>query len=365
MASSHTTEADETTLSSLFKSLWATHLMIEGSEESTGSDKIQGELRKALAKAEQAIFMVNQLHLFSDNEEIEEVATNEVKYMLLPALLGYFHALNTHASRLETVLKAKNHYKDFLRMCKSYKVTSAHIPVDPEEDLEETESAQDGPPPRPRGMDLQAMAMQRGSKIERFRQNKEYESRLKELSEAVERESVDDELKREFYLTQVKRWINRALDEIDSLTSEVDILRHMAKRKKEGKTDSHSDGAGDGAQKSADKKPFRPFILTKDSLQKQVFGLGYPGIPTMSIEEFYQQKVDDGTFSIPQSEPASQSLQGRALNPERAKQEEEGEEAERERRVEEDDPDLLQQARGMDEYKDDHRRGWGNRKNMG
>ena len=44
---------------------------------------------------------------------------------------------------------------------------------------------------------------------------------------------------------------------------------------------------------------FRPFILTKDAIQKQVFGLGYPGVPTMSIEEFYQQKVSDGTFSIP------------------------------------------------------------------
>ena len=49
---------------------------------------------------------------------------------------------------------------------------------------------------------------------------------------------------------------------------------------------------------------FRPFILTKDALQKQVFGAGYPSIPTMSIEEFYQQKVEDGTFCVPNSGPA-------------------------------------------------------------
>lgn len=42
---------------------------------------------------------------------------------------------------------------------------------------------------------MRAMASQRQSKIERFRQNKEYEGRLKELSEAVEKESVDDEVK--------------------------------------------------------------------------------------------------------------------------------------------------------------------------
>lgn len=39
------------------------------------------------------------------------------------------------------------------------------------------------------------------------------------------------------------------------------------------------------------------------------------------------------------------------------------EETEFEERVERDDADLLQQKRAMDEYKDTHRRGWGNRAN--
>ncbi|KAL8608073.1 hypothetical protein ACOMHN_023889 [Nucella lapillus] len=386
MASQTDTQVDESALSSLFKSLWATPLMIEQTEESTSSDKIQGELRKALEKAEQAISMVNQLHLFSDNEEIEEVATSEVRYMLLPALLGYFHTLNTHAGRLDTVTKAKNHYRDFLRMCKSYKVSSihilcnhyrdflrmcksykvstVHIPLDVEEG-EEAESTAVVLASRPGGMDMRAMASQRGSKIERFRQNKEYESRLKELSEAVEKESVDDELKREFYLTQIKRWINRALDEVDSLNSEVQILQHMARLKKEGKGETNGNSSGDRAPNPAPKKSLRPFIITKDALQKQVYGLGYPAIPTLTIEEFYQQKVDDGTFSIPQCGPASQSLQGRARNSDQAQREMDGEDAEKERREENDDPELLQRARGMDEYKDEHRRGWGNRQNMG
>jgi len=41
----------------------------------------------------------------------------------------------------------------------------------------------------------------------------------------------------------------------------------------------------------------------------------------------------------------------------------EDKEAEREMKVERDDPELLQEARDFDEYKDDHRRGWGNRMN--
>ena len=48
----------------------------------------------------------------------------------------------------------------------------------------------------------------------------------------------------------------------------------------------------------------------------------------------------------------SQSLQGRAANSAQAKEELESEDAKRERREEEDDPELLQRARSMDEYKD-------------
>ena len=46
---------------------------------------------------------------------------------------------------------------------------------------------------------------------------------------------------------------------------------------------------------------FRPFIITKDMIQKKVFGAGYPSLPTLTIEEFYEQKVQDGTFQIPGS----------------------------------------------------------------
>lgn len=322
------------------------------------------EVRKSLGKTEQAIHMVNQLHLFSENEEIEEVASNEIRYMLLSALLGYFHNLNQHASRLDSVHKAKSHYRDFLQMCKSYKVTAVHIPVDMEDtgDDEESKDTQVAKPSG--GMDLRAMAVQRQSKIERFRQSKTYEGRLKELSALVEKDTVDEEVKREFYLTQVKRWINTALDELESLESEIQILRQMAEKKKHG---HHGAGPalGEGHAHNSKPKGLRPFILTKDMIQKQVFGLGYPSIPALSIEEFYEQKVRDGTFSMPHSGQGGLSLQEMAANPDKAKEDIEKEDAEKEKREEEDDVELLARARRMDEYKDDHRRGWGNRKNMG
>lgn len=47
-------------------------------------------------------------------------------------------------------------------------------------------------------------------------------------------------------------------------------------------------------------------------------------------------------------------------NPNRVSEEED---AEKEMKVEGDDPKLLKEARDWDDYKDDHRRGWGNRMN--
>ena len=40
---------------------------------------LQDEIKKCIAQCEKAVDMVNMLHLFSSNESIEEVASNEIK----------------------------------------------------------------------------------------------------------------------------------------------------------------------------------------------------------------------------------------------------------------------------------------------
>lgn len=50
-------------------------------------------------------------------------------------------------------------------------------------------------------------------------------------------------------------------------------------------------------------------------------------------------------------------------DPEVVKQEEEKEEIEKEDEIERDDPKYLEKTRSMDEFKDTHKRGWGNRMN--
>ena len=44
------------------------------------------------------------------------------------------------------------------------------------------------------------------------------------------------------------------------------------------------------------KRPLKPIIITRDAIQKEIFGMGYKNVPVMSIEEFYEdraRKVDN------------------------------------------------------------------------
>ena len=46
-------------------------------------------------------------------------------------------------------------------------------------------------------------------------------------------------------------------------------------------------------------------------MQKHVFGLGYPSLPVMSIEEFYDERARNGWYDKPA--PETNSLMARAL----------------------------------------------------
>lgn len=39
---------------------------------------------------------------------------------------------------------------------------------------------------------------------------------------------------------------------------------------------------------------FRPILITKDAVQKKVFGAGYPSLPVMSVDELYEKRAKEG-----------------------------------------------------------------------
>lgn len=101
------------------------------------------------------------------------------------------------------------------------------------------------------------------------------------------------------------------------------------------------------------KKP-NIFILTKTEVEKEVFGQGYPAIPVMTVEELYEQRRKTGQWGHHPGSSANLPPVGET---------DDDRDADREALEEQDDEDLIAQQRQMDEYKDEHRRGWGNRYN--
>ncbi|XP_064644359.1 immunoglobulin-binding protein 1-like isoform X2 [Lineus longissimus] len=295
--------------------------------------------------------MINDLNLFSTNEEIEEVASNELRYLLLPGLLGYIVNKNTKLERMEVVKKSQAYYLDFLKLCKLYQVCDFDLPKQPSASEEEERKSASAKPPRQE--DFILMADRRKVKMERFKKQKETEVRLKELYDKVKEEHVDDEIKREYYMTLLTGWIHSSLEELDSIKDELPILEHMAKMRISGaKTPTEE-------KLVKPKSTFRPFILTKDALQKQVIGAGYPSLPTYSVEEWYDQQVEAGRLPRPGEKMPGMPEPGAEAR------EYERQDLEKEANIQDDDPETLQKAREWDDWRDDHRRGWGNRQNMG
>lgn len=174
---------------------------------------------------------------------------------------------------------------------------------------------------------LVAMSRQRNSKIEQYRIKKELDDQIKQIKIVMEREHIDDDVKRDFYLKLIKSSIMNVIDEIASVDQEKQILDHLSQLKHDNPDNSH---LSKPPRRSTER--LKPIIITKDAAQKAVYGmiwrricekryitavyfigLGYPSLPTMTVDEFYTQRVKDGVFPDPSVVRDPNSLQSRAM----------------------------------------------------
>ncbi|XP_072126960.1 immunoglobulin-binding protein 1 isoform X2 [Mobula birostris] len=312
--------AETLKLSDIFENGWRLHDEVESSNESSNSEGFQRKVRRGMELLEQATRMVNQLDLFSRNEELEEIATPDVKYLLLPVLLGALTMkLGNSAKRLEHIQKAQVYYMDFLQRCKDYNVMTFEFPKIMENKEESNKGADSSRPTVSSQSSLISMAVKRQAKIESGK--------------------ADDEQTRKFYLLNLQKWISTSLEEIESINQEIEILKRMGENKQPQAT-------------RPQRPPMQPFILTRNAAEAKVFGLGYPSLPTMTVDDWYEQHKKHGALpdqGIPRSHPVDQ----------------ENQEQEVENDNEADDEQALRMAREKDDWKDTHRRGYGNRQNMG
>lgn len=205
--------------------------------------------------------------------------------------------------------------------------------------------------------ELARMVAQRNQKLEKYRIKKELEDEVKKLKIVLERDHIEDETKRDFFVKLLKLSAIDAQEELASIDQEKQILEFQKFRQE-------NNPEGDRKPPRRPTQPLKPIIITKDLAQKAVYGLGYPSFPTMTVSEFYDQRVRDGIFPDPNAPRRKDpnSLQERALRGDTTDLDEQ-EDIEREQKLDVDDDYEVARLRARDEYKDDHRRGEGNRHN--
>ncbi|CAD5231313.1 unnamed protein product [Bursaphelenchus okinawaensis] len=94
------------------------------------------------------------------------------------------------------------------------------------------------------------------------------------------------------------------------------------------------------------------FIPKRETEQGKVFGMGYPSLPSQTVNEWYEQQVSSGRFKTQKSV----TITGNEDEKHESEDEDAGPEALRDQR----DEEKRQKDMRMDEYKDTHPRGWGN-----
>ncbi|XP_068925130.1 immunoglobulin-binding protein 1-like [Petaurus breviceps papuanus] len=311
---------------------------IEDTNELTNSRFIQEKVKQGLESLEKASRMMAQLDLFSPSEELEEISSTDLKYLMVPALQGALTLKQVSFShRLEQVQAARAHFMDFLKQCQNYQITQFELP--PALDNPPGKKLVDGPAGSQQS--LIAMASHRQAKIERYKQKKELENKLASLESAVENDQADEEQVREYYLLHLQKWVSISLEEIESIDQEIVILKAQDSGKQ----------ASTSRMPPQSRPPTKPFILTRDTAQAKVFGSGYPSLATMTVNDWYEQHhkwdaLKNTTSTINLNQEAEQD-------------------DDQETKSEEDDEDTLHKKRNWDDWKDTHPRGYGNRQNMG
>lgn len=236
-------------------------------------------------------------------------------------------------------------FRDFLKRCSDYGICGNEWTGHLNENV-------GGQPNENKLEMLTKQVLQRNQKIQKFRQKKELEEQINIMKLTMKKEHVDDDTKREFYIKLLKISIIDAQEELSSIAQEIEILKFQQNRADSGEYHDQ--------KPSKNLRPLKPIIITRDLAQKTVYGMGYPSMPTMTVSEFYDQRVREGIFP----DPCKSNIKPNLDESQKQQQtQEEREDIEKEEKLEQDDDYELARLRAKDDYKDEHRRGEGNRHN--
>lgn len=359
------TNGVEKKLSDIFLTGWNLYDDLEVSDLPFNGSEFQNKVKAAIGHFEEATVIVNQVSMFSPNEFIDEVSTDSLPFMLLPYFLGKLTTKVNKPNSTELLELGEIYFNDHLQRCQEYEL------CDEPKNKVNLDNKTDAPQQRSQLWELTQSAYNRNDKIAQYRRIKDIDEYLNLMRNSVKIKTADDEVRREFFLKYLEKSIIDTKEELENLRVMKEMVKMRLSRMHSGEKEPATPqqqqpnvaGPGHGHSHGAPKpKPLQPFIITRNATQKAVFGLGYPSLPIMTVDEFYQQRVDEGIF--PDEKKMGKINQEKAiaaaLDP---NEQDDDEKAIVEQQEQDDDPEYLARMRRMDEYKDVVRRGDGNRHN--
>ncbi|KAK9368102.1 TAP42-like protein [Lipomyces kononenkoae] len=293
--------------------------------DTSRSETYQNTLKQAISSFESTKLKSEHLSLFSVNESVEDITTNDLPYLSVDYYLAtltdkiYTDSL---PARKPLALKSKGLYLSFLTLCDSYglldkdaaRLLHAILEVPIDTPIFSAAHARGFSDP----------GAQRMARIAKFKREKAIESQVKDLrsrhlaksEDNVDDDDNDDETARELYLKQIALFIERSFDALQGLDSELEILAFAAARPAqpsvehpEPPTDSSVSKKDDYSERvdaplrntqailNSEGKVNRPFTIvsSRDQIKKNVFKPDYV-LPTMTIDEYLEEERRRGNI---------------------------------------------------------------------
>uniref|UniRef100_A0A0X3PFJ4 Immunoglobulin-binding protein 1 n=1 Tax=Schistocephalus solidus TaxID=70667 RepID=A0A0X3PFJ4_SCHSO len=333
-----------------FREIFITYNQFRNYTGPSRDKKCQELVLTGYSLCQKAVEMVKELELFSKNESLDDLSSASIRYLTLPAFAAFFLS-QKNEDRLCSLRLAEKFYREFFQLLASYaipNVPQCKRPAGDDSDKPVTCTQM-----RP-AQSITSAAKLRDEKIRQYKEKQDLEKRIFSPG-ALDAVGVDEEVQRENSLSLVRYWAFVGVSEVDLLCDEINLL-------------ASRESAAGVTETPPPEPPRPPLLISREAVRSTVFGAGYPSLPTMTLDQFYDLQVKKGIFPAPPANASSvvKAYPGEVqrIDPsEELAAASEARAAEADAKEEAHDEEQLRKARQWDEFKDEHRRGSGNRMN--
>ncbi|KAI7904528.1 TAP42-like protein [Cokeromyces recurvatus] len=295
---------------------------LEDTTLSSIDPEYQAKVKEGLQYLLRADDLISKLHLFSDNEILEDINTNDLKFLLTSAYLGELNLklAGPNTNRRVILETSKEYIHRFLSTCQD------HALIQTKEDVTLLEQLANNMKGRPSLNPQQ----QREQKIARFKREKAVKEQIRNLRQQLDETDKNnedrdvDDVEREWVQALIELEIMKVLESWHGIeqelvmVKEMEMMQQMQERsgKKLENVQQQQQQQPISRQWGKDKpilskegRPLQPFVIMnkREQLRSQVFGYSH-NLPTMTIDEYLEQErqrgnIIEGGGEPPEKEP--------------------------------------------------------------